>query len=73
MESDFAKYTEDFSNKTYTAWEGYNIVCPKLDDPISIKGTQQTMDNNVMIFAINKCSDDTRSPEMIARGDKCKS
>ena len=31
------------------------------------------MDNNVMIFQINKCSDDTRSPEMIARGDKCKS
>ena len=39
MQADFRDYTEQFSKKTFKAWDDYNIVCPKLDDNITVKGT----------------------------------
>ena len=46
--------------KLWDGWAGYSVVCPKTDNKLSIKGTQMSIETSVMIFQINKCSNDTK-------------
>jgi hypothetical protein len=55
----FEKNQSHYNKEVLDGWKGYSIICPSTKQDLYLKGTEDAILNDAVIFMVDRCSSES--------------